>query len=237
MCTVTFYKNAEKTIITSNRDEQRDRPGAKAPRKFLKGNNTFYYPVDPQGKGTWFCVKQDGGILVLLNGGDKKHMPLPPYRRSRGLILLDIFDSMNVNRQWQEIDLHGIEPFTIVAFVQNELMQFRWNGCGKSFRILDVNQPHIWSSATLYDDQAINMREAWYSSFLAKKKGNIHEGDFLDFHINTQKNDSLNGLVINRSQTIITKNITQCVIDDKTFALTHLDLISGSKSKIIEFLR
>jgi Transport and Golgi organisation 2 len=237
MCTVTFYKDAGKTIITSNRDEQIGRPSAAAPGKFLKGNNTFYYPVDTLTNGTWFCVKQDGGILVLLNGSERKHIPSPPYRRSRGLILLDIFDSIDISRQWQEIDLYNIEPFTIVAFVHNELMQFRWNGCEKSFRILDDNQPRIWSSATLYDNRTINMRESWYSSFLAEKKGNIHEGDFLDFHTNMQKSDSQDGLGINRNQTIITKNVTQCVIDGKTFILTHMDLITGSKSRIIEYLQ
>lgn len=237
MCTVSFYKDNQKIVITHNRDEHINRPLAIAPKKVIIGNELAYYPLDPKSNGTWFGVKTDGSVFVLLNGAEKKHTPKPPYRKSRGLILLDIISSKKIHETWLEINLSNIEPFTIVAFAGDELRQLRWNGNDKSNVRLDAVIPHIWSSATLYSDEIIKKRKAWFSTFLVQKKEIFSSEDFIDFHTKSKKNDLQNGLIINRNQTMLTKNVTQCVIKKKEFILTHFDLIANERTIIIETIK
>ncbi len=59
----------------------------------------------------------------------------------------------------------------------------------------------------------------------------------MNFHTNTQKSNLQNGLVINRNHTMLTKNITQCVVEKNEFTLTHYDLISNDKTIITEPIR
>jgi uncharacterized protein with NRDE domain len=145
MCTVSFYKGKNQIIITSNRDESIKRPLALAPKKILLKHSTVYCPIDPLHNGTWFTINQKGNVLILLNGAEKKHIPKHSYKKSRGLVLLDIVDSINIIEKWQSVDLHLIENFTIVSYFDGKLMQFRWDGIKKSHINLDENKSHIWS--------------------------------------------------------------------------------------------
>lgn len=236
MCTVSFYHDNSKVIITSNRDEHINRPSAIFPQKVTRGAKTLYYPKDPKAGGTWFAVTQSGDVIVLLNGGAVKHIPNPPYRKSRGLVLLDIIGSDNFLNGWDFINLHQIEPFTLIAFSDNKLFQARWNGVGKSLDQLPTNKSYIWSSSTLYSNKIIANREQWFKEFLNQKKENIYSNDFISFHTNTKNNDTQNGLVIKRDNLILTKNITQCELTKSNFTITHIDLISNKKSTITELL-
>jgi uncharacterized protein with NRDE domain len=234
MCTVSFYKTAQQTIITSNRDEHIERPLALAPQKRVHGAQTVYYPIDPKANGTWFGVKNNGTVLVLLNGADVKHVSKPPYRKSRGLILLEMLSSNSVLKTWHEMDLSDIEPFTIIAFLDKQLWQLRWNSTQKNTLELDANRPHIWSSATLYDELAVRKRETWFTKFIAQKKETITANDCFDFHTKTELEDSQNGLIINRNQSMLTQNVTQCVITHNSFVLTHYTCATNEKTTIIE---
>ena len=60
MCTVSFYRDNSKVIITSNRDEHINRPSAISLKKTSYGAKTVYYPKDPQAGGTWFVVNSIG---------------------------------------------------------------------------------------------------------------------------------------------------------------------------------
>lgn len=236
MCTVSFYKDKDQVIITSNRDENTKRPLALPPRKMVLKNAAVYCPIDPLHNGTWFTVNQTGNVLVLLNGAEKKHIPNPPYKKSRGLILLEIADTEDIIEKWQSVDLQLIENFTIVSYFNGNLIQFRWNGINKSQITLDKNKAHIWSSTTLYDQDTITRREAWFHDFLANKKNGVTGKDFFNFHTNTKNNDKHNGLIINRANEMLTKNVTQVVINQNRFTLEHVDLITNN-SATIEQLR
>jgi hypothetical protein len=191
-----------------------------------------FCPVDPQHLGTWFAVNHLGNVFVLLNGADQKHTPNPPYKKSRGLILLEIADSSNCLDFWHDSDLNQIEPFTIVAYSNQRLFQLRWNGLKKNKIELDVEQPHIWSSATLYDPGTVNCRKELFTQFLKQQSSALLPSDLLNFHMNANKDDSQNGLIINRDNTMLTKNITQCVIEKSTFVLNHQDLILNKQTTL-----
>lgn len=234
MCTVSFYKDTQKVIVTSNRDEKTERPIAIPPQKVTHNNLFFYYPIDPQANGSWFGVKQTGGILVLLNGAEKKHISNPPYTKSRGLIFLDILKSDNFLQNWNNIELLNIEPFTLIAFENDELYQLSWNGNLKKELKLDANIPHIWSSTTLYEEETILKRKNWFYDFLDSKNKPLESNDFISFHKNTEASDQENGLIINRNGKMLTKNITQCTLFENSFKIIHQDLILNEETILEE---
>jgi hypothetical protein len=231
MCTVSYFRNGEQIIVTSNRDEHKDRPMALAPIQEILENLTLFYPKDPKGNGTWFCVKSDGSVLVLMNGAEKKHIQESYYRKSRGLILLELSKKEKFLNAWLEIDLENIEPFTLIAVFNDSLWQLRWNGLDKNSLELDALKPHIWSSSTLYEEEANQRRKSWFVDFLDGKKGEVEPQDLWKFHTETKKEDSENGLLISRESGMLTKNITQCVIGEKDILIRHFDVITDEMSQ------
>lgn len=232
MCTLSFYKGINQVIITSNRDENRLRPNAIHPKKINLKNTTVYCPIDPQHNGTWFAANQKGDVFVLLNGAENKHISNPPYKKSRGLILLEIVDHENILENWQSIELKGIENFTLIVFVEKKLFHFTWNGSEKSCQKLNENKPYIWSSSTLYDDTTRRKREDEFNSLIAKNKHSISSDDLINFHTMTEMENNSEGIIINRTSNILTKNITQITLKSNSFKLHHWDLIDDNQSSL-----
>lgn len=221
MCTVTYFPLKNKTILTSNRDEKPYRSAQEIHRG--KG---IIYPKDATKNGTWFAVTENGNAIVLLNGAFKNHQRETEYRKSRGTIVLDLIATKNIFKYLEIIDLQNIEPFTLVVFQENELAEFRWNGSEKHFKILDSNLPYIWSSATLYDNEAQEKRNAIFKEFLENET--INEKKIWDFH--HQKTDDLeNGITIKRQNTIQTISTTQLAISD-TITLKHQDRLQPNSN-------
>ena len=225
MCTVSFVATNDKIIITSNRDEKTVRPSAIPPRSYTVNGKNLIFPKDPKAGGTWFVANADGVILVLLNGADEKHEVQLPYRKSRGLIVLDMISSLSPKDFWSEIDLENIEPFTLVLFQDNALFQLRWNGIEKRTITLDIHQNHIWSSSTLYSSSIREKRAEWFHTFM-NGNSEISESKMHDFHRYTEEENDENGLVINRNDEMKTLSITQSVIEKNKVAILHYDLIA-----------
>jgi uncharacterized protein with NRDE domain len=231
MCTVSFVASNGKTIITSNRDEKVIRPNAIEPKNYLINNKNIIFPKDPKAGGTWFAVDESGIILVLLNGANEKHKVKPPYRKSRGLIVLDMISSLSPKDYWQKINLDNIEPFTLVLFQDNELFQLRWDGIYKESIALDIEKNHVWSSVTLYPTAIRENRINWFHSFLSRSSGTntiLSETEMLHFHRHTEKDNPENGLVINRNDELKTLSITQSVTEMNKVAILHYDLIANT---------
>jgi hypothetical protein len=226
MCTVSFVASNGKTIITSNRDEKVIRPNAIEPKNYLVNNKNIIFPKDPKAGGTWFAVDESGTVLVLLNGANEKHKLEPHYRKSRGLIVLDIISRLSPKDFWQEINLENIEPFTLVLFQDNELFQLRWDGKDKDCITLDSKKNHVWSSVTLYPKDIRENRADWFHSFL-DSNSIVSETEMLHFHRHTENDNSENGLVINRKDELKTLSITQSVTEMNKVAILHCDLIAN----------
>jgi len=228
MCTVSFVASNGKIIITSNRDEQVIRP-AIAPQKYTINNKTLLFPKDPKAGGTWYVVDENANVLVLLNGAAEKHVMNPPYRRSRGLIVLDLMSTESPVHSWTEIDLEHVEPFTIVLFENQKLYQLRWNGTEKETVSLDTSEAHIWSSSTLYPADVREKRTEWFATYL-KSNNTVTEKDMLHFHQYTESGNCENGLVINRNDILKTLSITQTVIENDKLVLYYSDLINKDET-------
>lgn len=221
MCTVSFVNTHQKIIITSNRDEKTVRVALK-PENYLINNKNVVFPKDPQSGGTWFAIT-DTTILVLLNGALEKHTPKPPYRRSRGLIVLDLISTHELLQTWENIDLQNIEPFTLVYF-NEQLYELQWDGLEKKSTKLDDTKNYIWSSSTLYPKEIREQRKCWFNEFINDKE-KISEEELFNFHRYTQNDNSQNGLIINRNDTLKTLSITQAVVQKSKVKLTHHDLV------------
>ena len=90
MCTVSFVSSNGKVILTSNRDENIIRPSAIEPKHYLINNKNIVFPKDAKAGGTWYAITENANVAILLNGAAEKHQLKSFYRKSRGLILLDI---------------------------------------------------------------------------------------------------------------------------------------------------
>ena len=225
MCTVSFVCSNDKVIITSNRDEKIIRPSAIPPRNYMLNGKNIIYPKDSKAGGTWYVVDENGTVLVLLNGADKKHQVQLHYRKSRGQIVLEMISSTSPKEFWNEINLENIEPFTLVLFQDKKLFQLRWNGVEKSTVNLEIDKNYVWSSSTLYSKEIQEQRASWFYTFLGSNP-EMTETKMLHFHRYAKADNNEDGLVINRNNEMKTLSITQSVIEKNKVMIRHLDLIA-----------
>jgi len=185
MCTVTFIPGGAGVYhLTSNRDEHTGRARALPPRS----NDELVYPRDGEAGGSWIALKR-GDAGVLLNGGFVRHQRLGEYSRSRGLVFLEILRSESPLEQFDSMPLWSIEPFTLVLFLRDRLFECRWDGEQKHVRELETGRPHIWSSATLYDEVVRTERERQLAEWWRRERRpggspetGISTGKIIDFH-------------------------------------------------------
>jgi hypothetical protein len=224
MCTVSFIPLGEKICITSNRDEKQGRSRGLYPsiHKFTSGNIMF--PQDAGPGGTWFAVHENGNALVFLNGGHKSHIPKPPYRKSRGLVLLDLIDQVDPIGHFQDLDLNSIEPFTAIFYSDGSLMEGIWDGQDRTLRAKNPERPHIWASVTLYDQKAERDRRTWFEKWLG-----VHphptQADILDFHRFSGDGDHHYNLLMNRNDLVFTVSITSVEISPGYANLQYVDVL------------
>jgi hypothetical protein len=223
MCTVSFVPLKDGFCITSNRDESINREKAIPPSKYTINNKEIHFPKDPRAGGTWFA-HDSKSCIVLLNGAIEKHIPKIKYRKSRGLIVLDLISVENPLEEWTTIDLKDIEPFTIILFSAQRLYQLQWNEIEKSTTEFDATQNHIWSSATLYEKEIRDERANWFKDFISTEE-QLNNEKLLKFHQFTKGENKEYGLQINRNDNLKTISITQCIISNNNFTFNYIDLL------------
>jgi hypothetical protein len=231
MCTVSFVPVREKFIITSNRDEKTTRKKAIRPQPSLYNGQKLFYPKDGDAGGTWIVMKENGDAAVLLNGAFLCHTAEPPYRISRGIILLDIFSTRRPSVTFTKIDLSDIEPFTLILLENNCLYEFRWDGTEKYYRQLSTHRSYIWSSATLYDGFVIKKREQWFASFLNKHAIPTQQ-DIVNFHRFTGDGDRNNDLMMTRDGLYGTVSITSILLTKDRASMKYLDIKMENTSEV-----
>jgi Transport and Golgi organisation 2 len=223
MCTVTYIPLKDKIFLTSNRDEKHSRADAIAPQVYTFGSGKIFFPKDAHANGTWIALHENGNAMVLLNGGFKKHEPNYPYRKSRGLIFLEVMDSEWPLEKYRQTNLNNIEPFTLVIYREGELYECRWDGTEKHITAKDIKTPHIWSSVTLYDDETIARRKNWFSGFI-QKTPIPSQDDIFHFHHFGGEGDSENDIRMNRDGFLYTVSITGIESNTEKAFIKYIDL-------------
>lgn len=235
MCTVSFIPLKYGVIMTSNRDEHITRANAVYPEFYSFNNRQLVFPKDSLKGGTWFISNEMGDIGILLNGAFEKHISNPPYRKSRGCILPEIFQSKCLIKALKQYDLTAIENFTIILWHQQQLWEVKWNGALLHFVKMNPKACHIWSSVTLYTPKMIEERKQWFNQL--HQSGKItDQQDILALHTQSHINNKQYGLQINRNNQIVTISTTSLCLDSQRAILIHKDLIQGIDANLSYYI-
>ncbi|WP_126652242.1 NRDE family protein [Chryseobacterium aureum] len=228
MCTVSFFKTEQEIILTSNRDEKINRERAVFPNSLDLQNKKLYFPKDERASGTWFITDDNGNTVILLNGAFRKHLSNPPYKKSRGIVLLDLAKSENFLKGFHEYNLSGIEPFQLLVCTEEKLFRLLWDGNSKHMIPLNKNENHLFSSKTLYDDSIEYQRNTHFKEF--QKHNKIDAEKIVNFHKMHQieKEDEIESVI---KETFITVSITQLIIRKENIDLRYYDLVENTLQK------
>jgi len=223
MCTVSYVPlGKNQFVLTSNRDESPLRSTKGLSRSWSNQQNLLH-PGDTKG-GTWICASSENRLVCLLNGAFIKHKHQPPYPKSRGLVVKEYFEHQNAEDFFQNYDLEGIEPFTMVVWDMGKLYQIRRDLNNSYLTQLNPKEAYIWSSSTLYDMSAKIKRQSWFDQW--KKEQNYTSGSIFNLHKTGGNGDTTNDYVMNRANIVRTVSITQVINNETSFHMVYHDLMN-----------
>lgn len=226
MCTVSFLPTKEGFILTSNRDEQSNRALAVFPSYGQSKSGKITFPKDGKAGGTWIAASSKK-MICLLNGAFEKHLANPPYRYSRGKVVLDAFDFLDFETFRENYDLSQIEPHTLVMIEFEKdliLVEMRWDGEKKHIQKLDSKTPHIWSSVTLYSDSIIKKREEIFKEWCLENEFTVD--NIKKLHLSSGLGDSRFDFLMKRENFLETISVTSAFAMEGEIELKYDDLLS-----------
>ncbi|MFT4684059.1 MAG: hypothetical protein ACI8RP_000552 [Urechidicola sp.] len=183
MCTVSYLPLENNGfILTSNRDVPYTRKKANEPKVYEEEGVELNYPKDGEAGGTWIGTSSKNRLICLLNGGFYYHTSRSIYKKSRGLIVNELLKVDDIKKGIQEIDLNGVEQFTLTIVDWNnelDLFEFVWDGVKKHLKKMK-QEPQIWSSATLYDREVKKLRKDWFVDW--QNNNEMTQETILNFH-------------------------------------------------------
>lgn len=230
MCTLTYLPKATGFLFTGNRDESVERKPALLPTAYNINGLSIVFPKDGEAGGTWMAASKKL-TACLMNGAFEQHLPQPPYRKSRGLVLLDLFNYTTLEKFSIEYDCTGIEPFTIVAVAEGNINEIRWDGCNLYFTILPKNKPEIWSSAQMYPPEVRQQREEWFSEWL-KERSQYKRDEILQFHRFKSEADADEEKILIDRGFLKTVSISSIDLTGNNGNFLYYDLASNLKEEV-----
>lgn len=227
MCTVSYIKHHNGFSLTSNRDEQSNRPTL-VPMAYDELDQILVYPKDKIAGGTWIATSYNDISVCLLNGGYKKHKRQLPYARSRGVILKERFKYNNNQNFINQIDLNNVEPFTLLMIDHHNLknIDFKvlvWDEKQKHISTINTDKNHIWASATLYDKTQREMRQEWFTKF-TKLHQSMTSEEIINFHTGSFTNQKSDDMLMQRQGKLKTISVSQINISTNSKHFIYKDL-------------
>ena len=224
MCTVTYLPLKQHNfILTSNRDEQRNRITLN-PKSYQEGQVKMMYPKDKIAGGTWIGVSEKQRLVCVLNGGFIKHHRKLQYSKSRGLIAKELLAAEDFETVIPTLNLKGVEPFTmvIVDWSKNKpkLFELVWDESKTHFQALK-NEPRICSSSTLYTDDIKNVRRQWFKEWIDQNA--FTRDSILEFH-HSEIGEKSQSVLMKRPY-VETVSITSVVKNDQGIEMYYEDII------------
>ena len=236
MCTLTYFPlNSKEYILTSNRDESAARGAALLPQKFYSEEKIIIAPKDPLGGGSWIAVSDNGTSACLLNGAFGRHIPNPPYRQSRGLVLMESFNFDHVENFNLYYDLDGIEPFTLViinSIPWMRIFEIKWDGQSSYSKLVDPEMPAIWSSPMMYPSEIINESEEKFLTFLQNNSSHINEEKLFEFNLSQRYELKMRAHKSEKIPILGTLSITSVIHTLESNRMIYRELRSGIRSEV-----
>ena len=176
MCTISFLPGPSGFFLAMNRDEQKARPRALAPRRRTNGKRRSLYPSEKNG-GAWIGINDTGLTLALVNWYAKAQRD-PALCLSRGVIipaLLAANDLASAGKTLAGLPLRQFNPFRLVALSLREelIREWRWDGVRLTSKRHGWRRRHWFSSG--YDEALVNRRRAALVDDLAEAVVSIRE--------------------------------------------------------------
>jgi hypothetical protein len=231
MCTVTFIPRKDTCFITSNRDETPDRQARGLTSLHSREWNAIHFPLDPSSGGSWIALADSGRTVCLLNGGFEPFIPAPPYRQSRGQVVIDAVSANHIDQFLADYEYTGIAPFTLLTFEQDTFFQLVWDGRHPVITRLSTDIPQIWSSVTLYPAEVRAWRKSLFEEWLGQHDTFDREA-IIRFH-QQANGDQENDFVMNRQDKVRTLSITSVQLNQDRGSILHVDLDHQTREEIL----
>lgn len=223
MCTVSLLQDNNRILLTHNRDEQPSREAAEAPTWRTYHGAHLLYPKDGRAGGTWIAGNNQA-IACLLNGAFEPHKHLPPYKKSRGLVLLDAVSNDEFENFIAEYDFMGIEPFTMLyVHLSKGNFLMRWDG-QKIHATKNPKLPLLECSATLYSKTEMSNRKENFAN-LTNSSSTPDNSIILNFHLTQKFELSESNRMFKTETNIRTISITQFILENNELTFTYTDLL------------
>ncbi len=231
MCTVTFLPLGKSNfILTSNRDEQKERETL-FPEEYVEDNISLVFPKDKLAGGTWVGTSSKKRLVCVLNGAYKNHKKKNSYKKSRGLIAKEILKDEDFTSYVENLDLEGIEPFTLVIVDWKEglnLYELIWDEQQKWFSKLK-NEPKIWSSSTLYSNEIKELRKKWFKDWVESNE--FSSETILAFHT-SEIGDKAQSILMKRP-TVETVSITSVKKEGAIVKMNYNDVVHSKSTTLV----
>ena len=179
MCTVTFVPTEEGFVFSSNRDEDPQRAAQNLVEDEC-GDLKVYFPQDKGASGTWFAYSNADQFACVLNGAFEPHQRKEFYTMSRGIMALAYFDYTTIDEFINTFNFEGMEPFTLILYNKGDFKELKWDEVELHVRSLSVQDIHLWSSATLYNQEWWLDRSVNFKEFVARKQPD--QVGIMDYH-------------------------------------------------------
>lgn len=177
LCIVSIFSESPGNfILTQNRDESILRPSSDDFQTREIHGRKYTGPVDLVSEGTWIYYTENF-VCCILNGGYENHSHRPPYRMSRGLVILELLKYNSIDQFINAIDLDRIEPFTMIMLNRNsdEKKILVWDEIQKHREDLSGEELIVRSSSTLYSESEKEIHRQAFENLTDKSPKSIYD--------------------------------------------------------------
>jgi len=183
MCTVTWLRRGNEYQLFCNRDERNSRRPALGPQCHEQKGVKYIAPVDGDHGGSWIGVNEFGIGLCLLNRYGDTEVRADREFISRGLLLMDLLDCLEVQQVKSRInDLHlsRFRPFSLLALSCSETPALvEWTGSKYTFTH-DVDSRVPLTSTSLTEPGIATERQRQFVALTAAR--GLNEGALDYYH-------------------------------------------------------
>lgn len=172
MCTLTIVRNADRLLVTMNRDDIAERMEA-MPALWPQAEPSFAAPKDLQAGGTWIGANAYGIVACLLNRYD----PAPVGCTSRGSIVLEVMRHASMDdacTALQALNHNAYSPFTCVIVGDGGSARLDWTGAHLTDTSLQESDDTIMlTSSSWRFDEVKSQREALFRRIWANDASTV----------------------------------------------------------------